>query len=307
MANTILITANWHTGALSQQTISRQYDNNRYVVQFVGYPEASDGNELDYYLLVWMSSAPGETPDEIAPIQLASDQWYISNVFTQQTQQIKFQMCALNTDGTFEAHSPIFTGFVHNSLEHDGTTQDIDVSTLFDAYREYLNELIIRAGAVVIDPTLTQPGQAADAKVVGDAISGLENGEYVLISGTLLTGFYPLQSGTIGTSPRARMVVFPIKEDKTYYVTWLEGTNMYRTAFGDTAAEEIVLGTPIYDYVDNRETSHERYPRKNTNHKYLYVYIGSGDEAAALTAHSVKVSTAIPFLDSYMAADGDSW
>ena len=49
MANTILITANWHTGALSQQTISRQYDNNRYVVQFVGYPEASEGNELDYY------------------------------------------------------------------------------------------------------------------------------------------------------------------------------------------------------------------------------------------------------------------
>ena len=156
MANTILITANWHTGALSQQTISRQYDNNRYVVQFVGYPEASEGNELDYYLLVWMSSAPGERPDEIAPIQLASDQWYISNVFTQQTQQIKFQMCALNTEGTFEAHSPIFTGFVRNSLEHDGTTQDIDVSTLFDAYREYLNELIIRSGAVVIDSVPTQ-------------------------------------------------------------------------------------------------------------------------------------------------------
>ena len=195
MANTILITANWHTGALSQQTISRQYDNNRYVVQFVGYPEASEGNELDYYLLVWMSSAPGETPDEIAPIQLASDQWYISNVFTQQTQQIKFQMCALNTAGTFEAHSPIFTGFVRNSLEHDGATQDIDVSTLFDAYREYLNELIIRAGAVVIDPTLSQSGQAADAKVTGDAFNDIrtESGinllnPYALIENTFLNG-----------------------------------------------------------------------------------------------------------------------
>ena len=182
MANTILITANWHTGALSQQTISRQYDNNRYVVQFVGYPEASEGNELDYYLLVWMSSAPGETPDEIAPIQLASDQWYISNVFTQQTQQIKFQMCALNTAGTFEAHSPIFTGFVRNSLEHDGAIQDIDVSTLFDAYREYLNELIIRAGAVVIDPTLSQSGQAADAKVVGDEINSIRENTKNLFS-----------------------------------------------------------------------------------------------------------------------------
>ena len=173
----------------------------------------------------------------------------------------------------------------------------------------------------IVDATLTEQGKPADAKVVGDAIeearcdlysaqasiSELENGEYVLSSGTLLTGFYPLQSGTIGTSPRARMVVFPIKEDKTYYVTWLEGTNMYRTAFGDTAAEEIVLGTPIYDYVDNRETSHERYPRKNTNHKYLYVYIGSGDEAAALTAHSAKVSTAIPSFNNCLANDGDLW
>ena len=39
MANTILITANWHTGALSQQTISRQYDNNRYVVQYVYFTD----------------------------------------------------------------------------------------------------------------------------------------------------------------------------------------------------------------------------------------------------------------------------
>lgn len=175
MANTILITANWRTGALSQQTISRQYDNNRYVVQFVGYPEASEGNELDYYLLVWMSSAPGEKPDEIAPIQLASDQWYISNVFTQQTQQIKFQMCALNTAGTFEAHSPIFTGFVRNSLEHDGTAQDIDVSTLFDAYREYLNELIIRSGAVVIDSVPTQgSSNAVQSGGVYDEITSLK-------------------------------------------------------------------------------------------------------------------------------------
>lgn len=175
MADTIFITANWRTGALSQQTISMQYDNNRYAVQFVGYPEASDDNELDYYLLVWMSSAPGEKPDEIAPIQLASDQWYISNVFTQQTQQIKFQMCALNTEGTFEAHSPIFTGLVRNSLEHDGTTQDIDVSTLFDAYREYLNELIIRAGAVVIDPVPTQGStNAVSSGGVYEALTGLK-------------------------------------------------------------------------------------------------------------------------------------
>lgn len=175
MFNTIFITANWTTGALSQQTISRQYDNNRYAVQFIGYPEGDGTEELDLYLLVWMSTAPGQKPGEITPIQLNSDQWYISNYFTQQVQVIKFQLCVLNEAGTYEAHSPIFSGRIGDSLEHDGTTQDIDVSTLFDAYREYLNELIIRAGAVVIDSTLSQSGQAADALETGDRIANLKN------------------------------------------------------------------------------------------------------------------------------------
>ena len=156
MSNTIFITANWTTGALSQQTISRQYDNNRYAVQFIGYPEGDGTEELDLYLLVWMSTAPGQKPGEITPIQLNSDQWYISNYFTQQVQVIKFQLCVLNEAGTYEAHSPIFSGRIGDSLEHNGTSHDIDVSTLFDAYREYLNELIIGAGAVIIDPTPTQ-------------------------------------------------------------------------------------------------------------------------------------------------------
>lgn len=137
--------------------------------------------------------------------------------------------------------------------------------------------------------------------------SELEIGEYVLSSGVLLVGFYPLASGTIGTSARARMIVFPVKENTTYYITWQEGTNQYRTAFGDTPAEEVALDTPIYDFTDNRQTSHVRYPKINTNHQYLYIYVGSGDEAAALTAYSAKVSLRIPLLDSYMAADGDSW
>ena len=99
MANTILITANWHTGALSQQTISRQYDNNRYVVQFVGYPEASDGNELDYYLLVWMSSAPGEKPDEIAPTRHESKQVFV-------TYNIQTHNGPIITDSHVNIHQP---------------------------------------------------------------------------------------------------------------------------------------------------------------------------------------------------------
>ena len=178
MSNTIFITANWTTGALSQQTISRQYDNNRYAVQFIGYPEGDGTEELDLYLLVWMSTAPGQKPGEITPIQLNSDQWYISNYFTQQVQVIKFQLCVLNEAGTYEAHSPIFSGRIGDSLEHNGTSHDIDVSTLFDAYREYLNELIIGAGAVIIDPVPTQgSNNAVSGGGVYSALAGKVDAE----------------------------------------------------------------------------------------------------------------------------------
>lgn len=176
MSNTIFITANWTTGALSQQTISRQYDNNRYAVQFIGYPEGDGTEELDLYLLVWMSTAPGQKSGEITPIQLNSDQWYISNYFTQQVQVIKFQLCVLNEAGTYEAHSPIFSGRIGDSLEHNGTSHDIDVSTLFDAYREYVEELIIGAGAVIIDPTPTQGStNAVSSGGVYDEIDSLKS------------------------------------------------------------------------------------------------------------------------------------
>lgn len=155
-----------------------------------------------------------------------------------------------------------------------------------------------------IDSTLTNIGQAADAKVVGDVIDELRNGEYVLKSGTLLVGFYPLANGTIGTNNSARMVVFPIKEDKTYYVTWLDGTNQYKTAFGDTAPGDIALGTPIYDYVDNRQTSHVRYPAKNSTYKFLYVYIGTSSSA---TLDAVEVSSDIFSFKNCLASDGDQW
>lgn len=178
MSNTIFITANWITGALSQQTISRQYDNNRYAVQFIGYPEGDGTEELDLYLLVWMSTAPGQKPGEITPIQLNSDQWYISNYFTQQVQVIKFQLCVLNEAGTYEAHSPIFSGRIGDSLEHNGTSHDIDVSTLFDAYREYVEELIIGAGAMIIDPAPTQgSNNAVRSGGVYSALEGKVNAE----------------------------------------------------------------------------------------------------------------------------------
>ena len=244
MSNTIFITANWTTGALSQQTISRQYDNNRYAVQFIGYPEGDGTEELDLYLLVWMSTAPGQKPGEITPIQLNSDQWYISNYFTQQVQVIKFQLCVLNEAGTYEAHSPIFSGRIGDSLEHNGTSHDIDVSTLFDAYREYVEELIIGAGAVIIDPTptqgsanavssggvwdalrdtddtLTQARQAADAEVTGKIAKALfdvtdEVSPVFLELGSINTSTGADSSSNDGTRLRSNYIKVP--ENQTVY------------------------------------------------------------------------------------------
>lgn len=185
MADIITITANWATGGLSSNMISRQYDNNRYRIQFMGYPEDST-EELIYYLLVWMRTDEAPSGAMLAPVRLDSDQWLISNYFTQKTQQIKFQLCIQNAGGTFEAHSPIFNGKILDSLDHDGEDIDIDTSALFDYYREYVNDLIIAAGAVVIDTDLDTSGAAADAKATGDAITEL-NGRLDQLDGGGLT------------------------------------------------------------------------------------------------------------------------
>lgn len=132
----------------------------------------------------------------------------------------------------------------------------------------------------------------------------LENGEYRLNSGTLLRGFYPVQSGVMATTASARMVVYPVKENTTYYVTWKEGSDKYRTAFGDSAPGEITDGTPIFNYTDNRQTSHDRYPVNNSAYKFLYVYIGTSSTA---TLDAVEVTSDIFSFKNSLASDGDSW
>lgn len=183
MSDIITITANWNTGSLSSRFISRQYDNNRYRIQFMGYPE-DVSEDLIFYLLVWMRTDEAPQGTMLAPIQMDSDQWMISNYFTQKEQQIKFQLCIQNESGTFEAHSPIFNGSIQDSLEHDGEDIDIDTSALFDYYREYVNNLIIQSGAVVIDSALsassTNPVQnkavAAAFTEVNERLESLEDG-----------------------------------------------------------------------------------------------------------------------------------
>ncbi len=172
MAENVTITANWIDGSLSNGMISRQYDNNRYRVQFINYP-VGDDEELTLHLIVWMKTEENGQQVEQDPIELESDQWIITNFYTQFVQGIRFQLCVRNEEGTFEAHSPIFTASISNSLRHDGTHQDVYVNPLFDPYKDYVDELIIGAGATVIDSDLDTAGAAADAKATGDALTEL--------------------------------------------------------------------------------------------------------------------------------------
>jgi len=136
-------------------------------------------------------------------------------------------------------------------------------------------------------------------------VDHLKNGE-VVINGILIQGFYPVATGTISTaSSSARTVVFPIESDKTYYVSWLEGTNKYRVAFGDTPSDQIVEGTVIYNYIDAASLSHDHLSVTNDNHQYMYVYIGG---RASATIDTVSVVRKIPSpIDDCLSEDNATW
>ena len=107
-----------------------------------------------------------------------------------------------------------------------------------------------------------------------------------MTDGVLVKGYYLYDSKVaphIEANTITRMMVFPVKKGFTYLVTWLEGISSprYRTALGNTPANELAAGIPIYNYVDNVHTSHTKYPVKNDNYDYLYVYIGNSSNATA--------------------------
>lgn len=174
MSNYNNITARWDRGTLSEAIISRQYDDAATLVAFAGVPTGDDDEDAVYHLIVWMATEEGGEPHEQAPILLDAPEWLISNFYTQFTQVIRFQLCIQTEGGAYEAHSPIFSGRIARSLRHDGTTDDINTSVLFDPYKKYVDEKAMAAGAVVIDAALdansTNPVQN---KIVAGAITEL--------------------------------------------------------------------------------------------------------------------------------------
>lgn len=136
------------------------------------------------------------------------------------------------------------------------------------------------------------------------ANSGISD-EVSLRNGTLMIGYYPSNNAGISTSSTAaRMMVYPVEPGKTYYITWLPNTTAHpqaRTAFGDTAPEDIVNGTIVYDYYDNKANNKlTRYAKTNSgNHSYLYVYIATDSDG---TPDIVEVTTTSHSFDKSVSA-----
>lgn len=168
MAIREIITANCENGQLSKSKIARQWDDQGTLIQFAGYPEPETDEELTFRLIVWMRASADAEPVELPPIELEADQWLISNYYTQLPQMLRFQLCITNGDETYEKHSPIFSGIVDKSLSHNGGEAEIDVIPLFDPYKKYVDELILDAGARVVD---TELNETSDHLVENQAVA----------------------------------------------------------------------------------------------------------------------------------------
>ena len=179
MAQVKNLIAKWGAAWPSPMIISRQYDNGQYRIDLFNYPEpehivdeqTEQMEVLSYYLIVWMKETEDGEYREMSPIMLPGPYWIVPNQYTQLVQDIRFQFCVQSDSTDYEAHSAIFTGRIVDSIEHDGDPVDVTPAEMFDAYKAYVNDLIVAAGDVQIDTSLSVSGAAADAKAVGDALS----------------------------------------------------------------------------------------------------------------------------------------
>lgn len=168
MNNVRTIYLDWYNGsfrATGGSQLAYQYDHLSNLVIFENAPKLDN-----YYLIVEMKETEDGDKRTLEAIQLAGPWWLVPNYYTQFAQNITFQICCKTADGDFEQHSAQFTGTVLPSQRHDGDALDIDVSVMFDLYKEWVSSVAMGAGTIVIDPLLTTTGAAADAKAAGDKI-----------------------------------------------------------------------------------------------------------------------------------------
>lgn len=229
MAQIKNLIARWDAAWPSPMIISRQYDNCQFRIDLMNYPEpeviVDEQTEqmeiLSYYLIVWMKETEDGEYREMSPIMLPGPYWIVPNQYTQLVQDIRFQFCVQSDSTEYEAHSAIFTGRVVDSIEHDGTAIDVIPVEMFDAYKAYIQEIAMAAGAVVIDPNLDTTGAAADAKAVGDAIKAGKPfvvqvpGSAAVYSGSITAGDFAkaLAAYTAGSG------VYAVKDGEIYQLS----------------------------------------------------------------------------------------
>lgn len=158
----------WYNGSVRTtggSQLAYQYDHLSNLVIFGNAPRLDN-----YYLIVEMKETEDGPVRTLEPIQLGGSFWLIPNSYTQLAQNISFQVCCKTPSGDFERHSAQFTGVILPSKNHDGAVLDVDPSIMFDPYKQWVSDIAMAAGAIVIDPTLSVRGAAADAKAVGDYI-----------------------------------------------------------------------------------------------------------------------------------------
>lgn len=158
----------WYNGSVRSTggpQLAYQYDHLSNLVIFDNAPRLEN-----YYLIVEMKETEDGPVRTLEPIQLAGSFWLIPNSYTQLAQNISYQVCCKTPSGDFERHSAQFVGVILPSKNHDGAALDVDPSIMYDPYRQWVQDIAMGAGAIVVDPTLSVQGAAADAKAVGDYI-----------------------------------------------------------------------------------------------------------------------------------------
>lgn len=132
------------------------------------------------------------------------------------------------------------------------------------------------------------------------------DGERALVYGTSAHGYSLDNSKVVASqSDETRIAVYEVSPNMTYYVTWLADANVYRVAFGDKSADELINNLDVVGYEDCSDSSHTNYAVTNTNNEYLYVYYttNNGD----LNENYVRVTRDVPLYTNIdNGEDGDS-
>ena len=108
---------------------------------------------------------------------------------------------------------------------------------------------------IVIDATLTQSGQAADAKVVGDAVGGIvivsANLCPLATASTIATGYMNTSCGCYGRVEAGKTYTFAVDAYKPAIGTSNIGIRNYTTDIGGTRQEEYIL---YYGHIEAGKT-----------------------------------------------------